>query len=293
MRAALIALAVAGCTEGATADLGLDSQMRIAGAAFVRGPTPSDSDGPAVASVRLKTNTIWPGYANKPIGGALDPTATAATLAMSGDVGYWIVPAGPADFSTPTLPSFQAAASFARTLLPGAYTLETRAVDAAGRFGPPDRQILTGLAAPPSSAGVPSELVVMLTWDTEADIDLHVVDPLGREIYHGDTTTLDTFTPGGGAQSSFGFLDADSNANCNIDGLRQESVIWVGTPPVGRYLVRVDTASLCGQPIARFSVRVSRDNAPVAVANGVSLDTDTWGPHDRGAGILALSFDVP
>src|SRR5262249_10942321 len=153
------------------------------------------------------------------------------------------------DFSTPTLPSFQATAAFSRTLVPGAYTLEARAVDGIGRFGAPARQVLTALAAPPSNAGVPSDLVVQLTWDTEADLDLHVIDPLGREIFHGDATTLDPFSPGGSAQSSYGFLAADSNGNCTIDGARQESAIWVGTPPSGRYSVRVDTASLCGQPI--------------------------------------------
>jgi hypothetical protein len=57
--------------------------------------------------------------------------------------------------------------------------------------------------------------------------------------------------------------------------------------------VRVDTPSLCGQPIANFTVRaVLRGNA-IGQASGVSLDPDTWGPHDRGAGKLVLTFDVP
>lgn len=287
------AAACAGCGSGVTADAGLDANLRIDGAEFMRGSVTSSDDGPTVTSLVLKTNTIWPGNPNKPISGSLGATATAVALGMSGDPGFWIVPAGPPDFTTPTLPSFSATASFAPALLPGDYTLEARAADAAGRFGPPSRQILSALAAPPSSSGAASRLSVMLTWDTESDLDLHVVDPAGAEIFHGDATTLDTFSPGGSSSSSYGYLDGDSNANCAIDGARQEDVLWVGTPPSGQYRVRVDTASLCGQAIAHFAVRVTLDNMPIANASGVALDADTWGPHDRGAGILALSFDVP
>jgi hypothetical protein len=282
-----------GCGSGATADVGLDSRLRIEGAQFVRGAVTASDDGPTVAAIVLKTSTIWPGYANKPIAGSLDATATAATLAMNDDPGYWIVPAGPADFATPTLPSFRATASFASTLVPGSYTFEAHAVDASGRVGPPNRQTLTALAAAPSSTGMPSGLVVTLTWDTEADLDLHVVDPAGEEIFHGDATTLDSFTPGSTSASSYGFLDVDSNADCAIDGLRLENVVWEGPPPSGHYLVRVDAAALCGQPAAHFSVRVSLQDAVIATASGIALDSDTWGPHDRGAGLLALSFDVP
>ena len=289
----LLAVVSAGCGSGVAADAGLDANLRVEGAQFLRGSVPSDGDGPAVASLVLKTNDIWPGDPNKPISGSLGPTATAVALGMSGDPGFWIVRSGPPDFSTPTLPSFLATASFAPALVPGEYALEARAVDGAGRFGPPSRQILTALAAPPSSTGTASRLVVMLTWDTEADLDLHVVDPAGEEIFHGDSTTLDTFSPGGSSASSYGYLDGDSNADCAGDGARQENVIWVGTPPSGHYVVRVDTASLCGEAIARFAVRVTLDNVVIASANGVGLDADTWGPHDRGAGILVLSFDVP
>jgi hypothetical protein len=291
--ATIASLLALGCGSGATADAGLDSKMRIEGAQFVRGSIPASTDGPAVAAILLRTNTVWPGDSNKPITGSLDPTATAVALAVNDDPGYWIVPAGPADFTTPTLPSFRATASFGASLLPGAYTFEARAVDASARFGPPTRQVLTALAAPPSTNGVASDLVVTLAWDTESDLDLHLVDPAGDEIFHGDATTLDTFTPGSTSSSSYGFLDVDSNAGCAIDGLRQESVIWVGPPASGHYQVRVDTASLCGQPIAHFSVRVSLKNVVIGEASGVGIDSDTSGPHDRGAGILALSFDVP
>ena len=164
-------------------------------------------------------------------------------------------------------------------------------MDASGNFGPPSRQVLTAIATPPA-VSVSGVLIVTLTWDTESDLDLHVVDPLGNEIYHGAPSSVDTFKPGSSSLSA-GILDADSNANCEIDGLRQEDVTWAQTPPSGHYLVRVDTASLCGAPSAHWTVHVTLADQPLGAASGTSLDSDTRGAHDRGAGLLALGFDVP
>jgi hypothetical protein len=282
------------CNAGAAADRGLDSLMVIEGAQYVAGATPSAEDGPAVANVDLKTSTIWPGDGDKSVGGSLGASATAAVLALSSDQGHWIVPAGAPDFSTPTLPTFRATAAFSPNLSLGAYTLEVRAVDGAGRFGPPWRTVVTAANGPPSLAGPPGSLVVALEWDAEADLDLHVIDPAGDEIYHGKETTLDTFSPGRTADGgSYGYLDADSNHNCVIDGRRRETVTWVGAPPSGTYAVKVDVASLCGQPSAHYTVRATLLGSVVGEASGLALDPDTWGPHDRGAGTLVSTFEVP
>jgi hypothetical protein len=285
------AIALAACTGGATDDPALTALMRVDGAQFVRGAMPAGTPGaPVVASIDLQTATLWPGETGKALSGALGETATASAIALSGDEGYWIVPAGVPDFASPTLPSFRATASFATTLTPGPYTFQVRAVDASGHFGPPSSQILTALAGPPSLGASPSgqeALGVALTWDTESDLDLHVVDPEGNEIDHGAPLT---FGADGGVA---GELDFDSNGGCVIDGRRQEDVTWATSPPSGAYRVLVDTASLCGQSIANWTVRVTLHGAVVGSASGVSLDSDTWGPHDRGDGLLALQFDVP
>jgi hypothetical protein len=289
--AALGAWCALACSSGASDDPALGARMRLANAQFVSGATPEGQESPEVAEIDLLSTTIWPGYPDKALRGALGENATAAAIALSSDIGYWIVPAGVPDVSAPTLPTFRATASFSQTLSAGAYTLEVRAVDAAGHFGPPSRQVLTALPSAPARVVV-GALVVTLTWDTESDIDLHVVDPLGNEIYHGAPNSRDPFKPGGSDVSN-GALDADSNANCEIDGLRQEDVTWATAPPSGHYLVRVDTASLCGTPSAHWTVQVSLDNAAIGEATGVAFDSDTRGTHDRGAGLLVLEFDVP
>jgi hypothetical protein len=281
-------LAEPGCWPTASSDPGLGARLQIAGAQFVPGATPAVTPGaPGVDALSLETTAIWPGEIGKPLGGAVDPGATAVALALTGDEGYWIVPTGVPDFSAPTLPTFNATASFAPTLVAGPYTLEVSAIDASGRFGAPMTQTLSAQSSSPSAPTPQGLLVVTLRWDTESDLDLHVVDPLGDEIFHGDPQTFEAV---GGIEAQ---LDWDSNANCIIDGRRQEDVVWTGTPPSGTYLVRVDTASLCGQAIANWTVTATLRGTEVALASGVSLDSDTWGPHDRGAGLLAFSFDVP
>jgi hypothetical protein len=285
------AAAAASCWSSAQADVGADAYMRVGGAQFVRGAMPDGSDaGPNVDQISLINNNIWAGLADDPIGGTLDPTATAAAVGLQGDVGYWIVPAGVPSVAAPNNPTFSASATFSEGIILGSYTLVVRAVDDGGQFGPPSTQILVAETSPinPPPAGA---LVVTLTWDTESNLDLHVVDPSGAEIYWGDQSSQPA--SGGVEGGSYGYVDYDSNANCVIDGLRREDAIWPNAPPSGQYTVRVDAASLCGQPDAHWTVVVSLEGNVIARASGIALDADTWGNHGLGAGQLALQFTVP
>ena len=285
------ACALAACSDGASSDPALGSRMRLLGAQFVPGATPSAQDGPEVSAIELLSTTIWPGYDDKPVRGTLGASATAVALALSGDDGYWLLNARPPDISAPQLPTFRGTAAFSRSLAEGLYTFEVRATDAAGRFGAPLRQTLSALPIAPSRA-LAGELVVTLTWDSEADVDLHVIDASGNEIFHGAPTSRDPFGDSD-ADAEDGVLDVDSNADCAGDDLRQEDVTWAQGPPSGHYAVRVDTTSLCGSSGARWTVRVVLHGTPLIAASGIALDSDTWGAHDRGAGVLALGFDVP
>ena len=52
-----------------------------------------------------------------------------------------------------------------------------------------------------------------LAWDADSDVDLHVIDPNGEEVYWANTMV-----------SSGGELDLDSNAGCVIDEVRNENI---------------------------------------------------------------------
>lgn len=274
--------------SGVQADQGTDAYMQVPGAQFVRGSIPAGSaSGPAVEDISLLNANIWAGLTDFGIGGAIATTGTAAAIGLRGDKGYWIVLAGTPNVAAPNYPTIGATAEFSTGIVPGQYTLSMSAVDANGNFGLPRTQVLVAEPSPtnPPLAG---ELVVTLTWDNDANLDLHVVQPDGFEVYWNDQSS-ETETDGG----SYGYVDFDSNANCVIDGLDREDAIWKYAPPPGQYTVRVDAGSLCGEPIANWHVQAILHGKPIAQGNGVAVDATTRGPHGTGAGVLAFQFTVP
>jgi len=98
-----------------------------------------------------------------------------------------------------------------------------------------------------SAGGHKGEIEVALIWKNSNDLDLHVVDPLGEEIYYGHNRS-----------QSQGWLDVDRNAGCsNIDPSPVEHVRWPeGAVPNGEFKVYVNHYSNCG----------ARDPTPFQVA---------------------------
>ncbi len=283
----------AGCTD--VPGLGLEALLRVegGGAQFQTAPLPSSEAGPAVVTLNLTTSFAAPGERDKPFSGALAPEATAVVLGLEGDIGTWLLPAAAPRVEEPDYPTFDVRLSFSPEIPPGPHLLFARAADAEGRLGPAQTAPFTVAAAPPPEGA----LVVSLSWDTEADLDLHVLDPNGVEIWKRNINSHEPPPPGEpvdpSAWKTGALLDFDSNADCVIDGRRRENVIWKEAPPPGEYIVRVDTFSLCGEPSARWAVDVYRDGNRLTSARGTSTPHDTAGPHDRGAGMLAVSFEVP
>lgn len=88
------------------------------------------------------------------------------------------------------------------------------------------------------------DVQVTVAWDTDADVDLHVVDPEGVEIYWANRQS-----PSGGQ------LDLDSNAACAGDNVRNENISWpVGAALQGAYTVRVDYWANCGASETNYTV---------------------------------------
>jgi hypothetical protein len=289
---ALVAL-VAGC-DGVDDNPGLEAWLRVDGATFVEGSLPSPSGGPAVASLEAATKVIRPGMVGKAFTGALGESATSVGLALAGDRGHWIVVAGVPNVATPDFPSFDVTSSMSPELPLGDHALIAAAADAEGRFGEGTILELSAIGG----AEVEGELVVSLTWDTDADLDLHVTDPNGIEIYKGNINSVEPPPPGSPppdpeAWKAGGILDFDSNASCLIDGRRQENVVWANAPPAGGYIVRVDTFSMCGQAVARWEVVAIHRGEVIGRAKGTSLPIDAAAPHQLGAGVLALELTVP
>jgi hypothetical protein len=285
-----VALGAAGC--GANQDAGLDAWLRIDGAQFFRGREPLATDGPAVSSFVVTSGRVLAGMRGKPVSGLVPRVTRAVALSLDGDRGWWLITPGAVDPQTLDQLGFSARLSFSPTLPAGRYSLIARAVDEKGRFGPPAEADLMTASQTPDGA----RLVVTLSWDTQADLDLHLVTPSGVDVWAKKINSVDPPVPGSpgdpNAWMTGVILDFDSNANCQIDGRRQEDA-YAMTPPSGHYIARVDTFSLCGEAQADWRVTATLDGNALGDARGFSLPTDPTFKHEAGAGVTALSFDVP
>ncbi|WP_438854155.1 MopE-related protein [Agromyces sp. M3QZ16-3] len=117
------------------------------------------------------------------------------------------------------------------------------------------------------------EIRVTLTWTTDDDLDLHVVDPNGDRLWYGNKTV-----PSGGE------LDRDDNVGvCGIDpepgGV--ENVYWpVGSAPSGMYTVEIDNYFDC-PTTGTWNLQVFVGGALVVDQSGTDLDN--IGPAFSGA----------
>ena len=119
------------------------------------------------------------------------------------------------------------------------------------------------------------DVQVNITWNSAADVDLHVVDPIGDEAYWAHKSTV-----------SGGQLDLDSNAGCGSDGPRAENVFWATglIPPRGEYIVRVDYWSSCSAVKTDYVVTINvRGKAPQVYTGSFTGGGDGGG---KGSGKL-------
>ncbi|MBC7813548.1 MAG: SH3 domain-containing protein [Burkholderiales bacterium] len=97
-----------------------------------------------------------------------------------------------------------------------------------------------------------------LTWSANADLDLHVYEPNGDEIWFGRTVT-----------SSGGELSSDENIECVGTGSYTETVQWPrGGALFGDYRVSVDVFDDCGVGNPSWSLVVNVDGEAVVSEEG-------------------------
>jgi hypothetical protein len=119
------------------------------------------------------------------------------------------------------------------------------------------------LAVPPGLTLGTGDVQVTLLWADGNDLDLHVIDPSGAEIYFTNPTS-----PSGGT------LDHDDTAGCSSTGTHVENVFWpTGGAPPGRYRVFVKNYSSCGSP-SRYSLKATAKGQVAITSSG------TVGAHE-------------
>jgi hypothetical protein len=278
------AFAVAGC-DGASPNPAPDEVLQITSGQFVPGALPGTlvassldagvGDGaPAttpeagavqplsITQLALPVLPLPVGAAGESISGyASADTASVGVRFADLGTGYWIVPVSVTDPQYPGQITFGMKASFAPGIPAGTHDLRVVAIGASGQAGDQAQGTVCFQSAVPdnghacnSAIPVPAA-VIALTWDTNFDLDLHVIAPDGEDF---NPKTPLGFLPDSGARppATLPAIDRDSLAGCVPDGIRQEDLIFPSAPAPGTYAIYVDPFAACGQAAVRFTVTV-------------------------------------
>jgi len=109
------------------------------------------------------------------------------------------------------------------------------------------------------------DVQVTLSWSDINDLDLHVIDPNGEEVYYGNRMS-----------TTGGTLDVDANAACNNTTTSpKENIFWpAGTAPSGTYTVQVVFFRGCGDspgPSSGVTVGVHVDGRFMTIIDNATL----------------------
>jgi hypothetical protein len=125
------------------------------------------------------------------------------------------------------------------------------------------------------------EVQVNISWNSKADVDLYVVDPVGEEVYYAHRTSL-----------SGGELDIDSNAACITDGPRAENIFWSfgEVPPRGHYVVRVNYWSACSELSTDYVVTIRTKDGVAETYTGRFTGSGVGGAAGAGKHVAEFKY---
>jgi hypothetical protein len=283
----LYCLSLQGCGDSQAAPSGLDEPVRVAGGQFIAGNFPeSHGSAPGVSAINIHDLELLEGASGKSVTGLAGPGSLSVAVALQGlGHGYWVVPVGAEDLNAPGFFDWSASLSFSTNVPGPTAQLVFAAADSSGQFGPPITQSLDVKSLVPMG-----HVVASLTWGVDADLDLHLVSPSGKELSSKHPNTIASDNKGMPVAGS-GLLDHDSLASCIPDGLRTENVVWSDAPEAGAYTVYVDMFSACGKPAANFKFSLLVDGQTVLEKAGRLLDIDADGGASSGLFVTEFSCD--
>lgn len=293
----LAALLQAACSDGQASIVGTAEPFSVRGAQFFEGALPGtpaeksvfmDGDPPQIG-LTLASSVVQRGFGGKKLSAHLTMNAVSAGFALKGlGTGWWMLPAGDPDTSTtPPSLSLTATADVGEGVPLGLNTILAVALDEAGRAGPQFEQSLCvssagpeGNSACPGGAPLPAAAIT-LTWDTQVDLDLEVMTPDGK-LVSPKYPSVDDLGKGQTFDPTSPHIDRDSNANCVLDGVRSESLIWPTRTadqgetelPSGVYDVYVNLFDACGQRAVDFDLTITRAAAASDGGGGAGAEGD-------------------
>lgn len=248
---------------------GLDEPLLVVGAQFVEGPLPglpagSEAEGlPSVFAFGWNNSVVLPGQAEKGIEGRVSAEAVAVAVRFQDlGSGYWVVPTGPEEPQYPGQRTYSLRATFPAGLPAGSHTIAVVALDADGKAGVQvERELCAAGPIPDNLHGcnpetAPPRMVVSLSWNVDADVDLQLVSSTGR-VVTPEHPLLEPLEAGARPDARAARIDRDSLEGCIPDGLRRENFVIQDPLPSGTTLeVRAKLVDPCGHRSVAFQIEV-------------------------------------
>jgi hypothetical protein len=296
-----------GC-EGEPAFSGIGEPIRVAGGQYIAGDLPSNAGGPDVTAVAFNNQNVIVGAAGKAISGRAADSAFAVGVRFADlGTGYWVVPVTEPDPQFPGEITFRFSADFDANIPGGFHSLRIVAIDGAGHPGAPKDTPLCVAGRIPDNlhacvpATPPPAAVITLQWDTNFDVDLHVLLPSGVDV-NPKSPLAQPVEAGTAPDMNAPRIDRDSLGGCIPDGLRQEDLVFQTAPPPGIYQIRADPFDACKQSAVRFTVTVFRTtgtcpacslqpiSSPPQPQAGELLASQVTGGTSSGLYVTSISF---
>lgn len=266
MRSAAIAIAIAVASCGGERNpSGLDEPFRVRNAQFREGALPGTAPGdggvssatPELTALESANALLRLRQPGKVFSGRTNPRgATVGVRFPALGTGWWQINVGGPDPTFDNDYTWTLQADFSDALPTGLQSLRFVAIDEHGRAGEQRDFRVCVLPDVPDNLNacdptiVPPDTVISLAWEEDVDLDLVVVTPEGRVVDARHPSVEVPPTRTGGA------LDRNSNANCAVDSIRRENLVFQGAPAPGVYRIYANLFSACGRPSTRYRATV-------------------------------------
>lgn len=290
LHSSIVALVLAGC--GAAGSLGLDEPVRLTNGTFRFGELPghapeTDGTGPRITAIETSSTVLRRGEADRVITGRASTEAHAIGVRLAGvGAGHWILPVEGADPNANGELTWGIHFDVAHDAPLGNQKLRFVATDEQENGGVQRDLGVCVVPEIPDNLNAcdptrkPPALVVSLTWDSDADLDLVVQTPAGKTVDAKHPTTAlqedGKVQPDALADPTTGRFERDASAGCVRDARRRENLVFTETPPAGTYLLYAQPFAACGAAGANFHLsvhrRVERPDGTWALEEVVSRD---------------------
>ncbi len=258
-----------------TIEYNLDTEyFTVKDAAYVQDEFPEASSGSAPSIETLNGNpSVIPGGSN-PIAIQTDDDIAKILIGVSDVGGYFSLPASEAK----TTGDYLFYILMNQTLAVETFTIVIAIQTSAGAVSEHETIVVSLV-----QVGT-GKLQISCAWDQLNDVDLHLVEPNGQEIYYGSSIS-----------NNGGELDLDSNAACYLDYINNENITYSENAIVenGEYIVRVDFWSNCDiTDNTNYSVTAYYEGVLLTPTTGTNPYQGSFAPNEDDAGGIGDGVEV-